>query len=169
MISPRILKILTILLLVTANIGCDQVSKSIIRQTVGFNDNIQLLNHHITVSNVENPGAFLSMGDGLPASVRGIALAFLPLLGLIIVLIYLLTRRRISSGVLTGLCFIVGGGIGNIFDRIAHGSVTDFLHIQFGIFQTGIFNMADVSITVGAGILLVHNLFGKSPASVPLT
>ena len=53
-----------------------------------------------------------------------------------------------------GLSFIIGGGIGNIYDRIVHGSVTDFLHIDLGLFRTGIFNMADVSIMVGMGIVL---------------
>ena len=50
--------------------------------------------------------------------------------------------------------FIIGGGIGNIYDRFVYGSVTDFFHIDFVIFQTGIFNMADVSVMVGMFILL---------------
>ena len=50
---------------------------------------------------------------------------------------------------------MVGGGIGNIYDRLIHGSVTDFLHLDFGLFQTEIFNMADVSIMVGMLTILV--------------
>jgi len=52
-----------------------------------------------------------------------------------------------------------GGGIGNVYDRIIYGSVTDFLHIDLGLFETGIFNMADVSITTGALILLANTLY----------
>ena len=59
-----------------------------------------------------------------------------------------------------GLAFIIGGGIGNIFDRIVYGSVTDFFHMDFVIFRTGIFNMADVSVMVGTSLLLVST-FGK--------
>ena len=54
-----------------------------------------------------------------------------------------------------GIIFCIGGGLGNLYDRIVHGSVTDFLHIKFGSLQTGIFNAADVSIMVGFGLILL--------------
>ena len=59
------------------------------------------------------------------------------------------------------LSFAIGGGIGNIYDRIIHGSVTDFMHIDFGFFETGIFNMADVSIMVGMLLFLVQSYLKK--------
>ena len=59
-----------------------------------------------------------------------------------------------------GLACVLGGGIGNLYDRVLYGSVTDFLHIDFGLFQTGIFNLADVSIMVGA-FLLAAEMFLK--------
>ncbi|MFA6946987.1 MAG: signal peptidase II [Pedobacter sp.] len=63
---------------------------------------------------------------------------------------------------LTGWCFVIGGGIGNLYDRIVHGSVTDFLHLDLGVFQTGIFNMADVSIMLGMVLILSGSvLFSK--------
>jgi signal peptidase II len=66
------------------------------------------------------------------------------------------------------MCFLIGGGIGNIYDRIKFGSVTDFLHIDFILFRTGIFNLADVSIMIGIGILLLHSFLGNrlSPETV---
>ena len=60
-----------------------------------------------------------------------------------------------------GVCFLIGGGIGNIYDRIVYGSVTDFLHMDFVLFKTGIFNMADVSIMTGIGLLLLQTLLAK--------
>jgi signal peptidase II len=57
---------------------------------------------------------------------------------------------------ISGLCLIIGGGIGNIIDRIIYGSVTDFLHFNFGIFQTGIVNAADMAITAGFVVLLLE-------------
>ena len=62
---------------------------------------------------------------------------------------------------LIGLCFVIGGGVGNLFDRILYGSVTDFLYLKFGIFQTGIFNMADVSIMTGISIVLLQFLLKR--------
>ena len=56
---------------------------------------------------------------------------------------------------LIGFCCIVGGGIANVYDRIVYGSVTDFFHIDLGgVFRTGIFNFADMSVMLGLGLLL---------------
>ena len=68
------------------------------------------------------------------------------------------------QAMLAGFCFVIGGGIGNVFDRIAYGSVTDFLHVKFGIFQTGIFNVADLSIMTGVVIILLQSIL-KQPGS----
>ena len=57
-----------------------------------------------------------------------------------------------------GFSLIIGGGIGNIFDRIVYGSVTDFLYLDFGgIFKTGIFNIADLSVTTGMILILISS------------
>jgi signal peptidase II len=72
--------------------------------------------------------------------------------------LYLLTKRNLTNMAIIGTCFIIGGGIGNIYDRIVYGSVTDFLHIDFVIFQTAIFNMADVSIMTGVFMIVLDAL-----------
>jgi signal peptidase II len=51
--------------------------------------------------------------------------------------------------------------MGNLIDRILYGSVTDFFHIQIGFFKTGIFNMADVSVTIGILMVLTIALIQK--------
>jgi signal peptidase II len=99
----------------------------------------------LTLTKIENTGAFLSLGQSMPKILRTIFLTILPLIILGLTFIYLLTKKNLSSFKVVGLCFVIGGGVGNLFDRVVYGSVTDFLHIDFGIFQTGIFNMADVS------------------------
>jgi len=60
-----------------------------------------------------------------------------------------------------GMCFLIGGGIGNIADRMIYGSVTDFLHLTFGALQTGIFNMADVSIMMGILLILLDSCYNR--------
>ena len=55
---------------------------------------------------------------------------------------------------------ILGGAIGNIWDRIAFGAVADFLHFHVGGWSFYIFNVADAAITVGVGMLLLESLLG---------
>ena len=154
-----ILRTLIILLFLALNIGCDQVSKSIVRKKVSVFDQINLWNNHLHIVKVENTGAFLSAGDSLSKPTKMIFLNLLPLAAVIFGLVFMLTKTDLSPLTLFGVILVVGGGIGNLYDRIVHGSVTDFLHLKFGVFQTGIFNVADMSITAGVLVILVANLF----------
>src|SRR5262245_30701544 len=131
MLSKNITRVIIILLLIVTNISCDQVTKSIVRRRVLPYAEINLLDNHLVITKVENTGAFLSAGHVLPGIVRFILLSLLPMAALLFGLFYVLTKHHLSPAALTGLCFIIGGGTGNIFDRVHHGSVTDFLHIRF--------------------------------------
>ena len=161
MLSDKITRVVIIMLIIFANIGCDQVSKRIVRHRISEDETIEALHNHLTVMRVENSGAFLSLGDSLSKSAKNILLSVFPLLALTFALVYVFTKQNIPIISLISICFIIGGGIGNLFDRIQYGSVTDFLYLHFGIFQTGIFNMADLSITTGTIIILLKPIFGR--------
>lgn len=150
------------LAILSSTIGCDQITKNIVRQNIDYNEQIGFISNHLTLTKIENTGAFLSLGDSLPKPVKKLLLTILPLVVLGLVLIYLLAKGNPSKLTILGICFIVGGGIGNIYDRIIYGSVTDFLHIDFVIFQTGIFNMADVSIMTGLFIVVLRSYFNRT-------
>ena len=77
-------------------------------------------------------------------------------------MIYVYRDKGIDKTSLIGFCFIIGGGIGNIYDRILYGSVTDFLFIDLGgVFKTGIFNIADLSVTTGMIMILLMSFRSK--------
>lgn len=152
----RIVRNLAVLGIILCNIGCDQVSKTIVRKKLDYNSEISLLKDHFVITKVENSGAFLSLGDSLPPLVKYILLSLLPVAALASGLYFLVSRNDIPKPILVAICFVIGGGIGNLYDRILYGSVTDFLHIDFGIFRTGIFNMADVSIMAGMLMILFY-------------
>jgi signal peptidase II len=153
----KFLRAAIILFILALNIGCDQVSKSIVRRDLQENQVIGFVANHVTLEKVENTGAFLSLGDNLGGPVRFIILLLLPLLAILFGLGYILYKTNINKYKLLGIILIIGGGIGNLYDRLAHGSVTDFMHIDFVIFQTGIFNVADMSIMAGMFIVLIDS------------
>ena len=155
MIAKNIIRIILILLVITANIGCDQFSKKIVKRSVLPYETIRVLNDHLTVTRVENSGAFLSAGDSMSKTSKQIFLTLIPIIAMILGLVYLFLKP-VSGNVLIGLCFVIGGGLGNLFDRIMHGSVTDFLFVKVGIFETGIFNLADVSIMTGMLFIFIQ-------------
>ena len=159
--AKQILRTLTILVILSSNIGCDQISKKIVRQRIDYNEQIGLMNNYLMLTKIENTGAFLSLGHSLPQPIKTLLLTILPIFVLGLTFIYVLTKRNLSNITITGICFIVGGGVGNIYDRLIYGSVTDFLHIDFIIFETGIFNLADVSIMTGVLAVLLDTYLSK--------
>ncbi|SKB87397.1 signal peptidase II [Daejeonella lutea] len=145
-------------LIITAiflNIGCDQVTKNIARNQIEYHEIIPVIDNFLTLTKVENSGAFLSLGSNLPDFIKVLVLNVLPIMVMLWGLYLVVEKTNMSRLLVVGLCFVIGGGTGNLYDRMRYGSVTDFLHLNFGIFETGIFNMADVSIMVGMGLIFI--------------
>ena len=80
---------------------------------------------------------------------------------MVAVFVYLIRNKDISPISVWALSFIVGGGVGNLYDRILYGEVTDMLFIDLQFAHTGIFNMADVSVMVGTGLILLEQFLPK--------
>ncbi|MFQ3239850.1 MAG: signal peptidase II [Olleya marilimosa] len=151
-----------ILGLVVFNIILDQVSKFIVRADVIAGSETEIFGQYFTLHNVENKGAFLGMGSDFSPTLRIALLLVLPIIVLALVLRHIIKDKTINTMTLVGFCCIVGGGLANVYDRIVYGSVTDFLHIDLGsVFRTGIFNLADVSVMVGMGCLIVGSFKNK--------
>lgn len=151
-----------ILALVLLNVGCDQISKEVVRTNVSHQDYIPLIENHFILTNVENTGAMLGFGQNFSPILKMIFLQGIPLLVLLVLLYRTLTKTNLKPWIVIGFAFVIGGGIGNLIDRIFYGSVTDFFQIRFGIFKTGIFNMADVAVTLGITLILVLSLRRKA-------
>jgi signal peptidase II len=162
--SNSILRVFVILIILTVTIGCDQVSKKIVREKIGDYQTISVINNYFTIEKVENTGAFLSMGDSVSKPLRIIFLNVIPLILILLSLGYILIKTNLNKTTLLAIILMIGGGIGNIYDRIVHGSVTDFLYINLGgMFHTGVFNVADLFITIGISMILIQSWFKKKP------
>ena len=83
---------------------------------------------------------------------------------LIVVYMLVLLKNENDNTKKLALSIIIGGALGNIFDRLPDGYVTDFLHLKINNFSFFIFNIADASITIGAVLLIYLELFNKENA-----
>ncbi len=158
----KTLRIFFVLSVLIIQVGCDQISKKVVRTNIEDRQQISVVENFLTLTKVENPGAFLSFGNTLPKSVRFALFVVFPILLLFAACIYLFKGKNLSIYAQTGIALLIGGGIGNLIDRILFGTVTDFVHLDFLIFQTGVFNMADVSIMAGMFILLGDKFMAPS-------
>lgn len=152
------LKKTAIVLLVLLNVGCDQISKNVVRKNIKNHDRIELIGSNFILLKVENKGAMLGFGASLPPVLKIILLQVLPVLVLLVLLFRIISNTNMNIWLVAAFACVIGGGMGNLIDRIAYGQVTDFFHINIGYFKTGIFNMADVSVTLGVLLILFLNI-----------
>jgi signal peptidase II len=135
--------------IVLATIGCDRATKRLAQDALAGRAPQSFVAGVVRLEYLENCGGFLSLGAGLPTPIRTgvftVGTAIL-LAGLGVVLL----RRRRSFGSLLGLALLWAGGLSNLADRVARGSVVDFLSLGIGPVRTGVLNVADIAITVGA-------------------
>jgi len=139
--------------------GCiilDQLTKAAARQSLPGTGVHHLVGDLLLMVYAENRGAFLGLGTGWPTAARQIVFILLSAAVLIVTVGVIFLSRKLSRSTAVALAFIAGGGLGNMIDRVSrNGFVTDFLNVGIGRLRTGIFNMADLSITIGAAILAV--------------
>ena len=150
---------LFILILIVFNIALDQISKVWVRANFEYREIKTLIGDKFIMQYVENKGAFLGMGSDMNDTLKLIFLLVLPTLVLGYVIYYIIKNKDLDRLSLIAFCCIIGGGIANVFDRIVYGQVTDFFFIDLGgVFKTGIFNFADLSVTTGMIMLLLSGI-----------
>ncbi len=108
-----------------------------------------LMKNFIHLTYVENRGAGFGLFSG-----NTVALTVITTIVIVGVLIYLVLAQKENQWLRVSLLFIVGGGIGNLVDRIGLGYVRDF--IQFAFWKDfAVFNVADTFVTVGVFMLVI--------------
>jgi signal peptidase II len=150
-----------------ACVGCDQITKSAARLRLEPGTTVSLFHDVVRLQHVENPGAFLSMGDSLAKSTRTVLFTFG---GIVLVggaFLWTARSRRMNVVETVGAALICSGGLGNLIDRLTQdGYVTDFLNVGIGPLRTGIFNIADFILLVGVALIILSNA-SSEPAAAP--
>lgn len=144
----------------------DRLTKAWIQRSMTVFDSWPIIPGWLRIVHTENPGAafgVLAEGNML---LRSVVLIGVSTLVLAFVASALWSRKSAFTATPTrvGLSLILGGAVGNLFDRISLGTVTDFIEVYHGSWTFPAFNVADSAITVGAGLLLIDLMLQKSGA-----
>ncbi|NKE71794.1 signal peptidase II [Candidatus Manganitrophus noduliformans] len=147
-----------ILTLLLATVGLDRITKVIARDRLESAPPISLFGGIVRLDYVENPGAFLGLGSGLSETTRFWIFSVLVGGFLVGLFLYVLIYRRLSVIEVAAFSLILGGGLGNLIDRVLYDYVIDFLVVGIGRLRTGVFNVADLAITAGVGLLFLRQV-----------
>jgi signal peptidase II len=136
----------------------DQATKSIVAHNLPLHDTITVIPGFFSISHVLNKGAAFSLFADSGSQYTTPGLIFF---SLIVLAVVSTTLWRASHAFTIGglaLALIMGGALGNLFDRIRIGSVIDFLMFNFGSYHWPDFNVADSAIVIGS-LLLISDIF----------
>ena len=145
--------------IIAAVVLLDRITKIYIRMHVSPWDVFPVISGFFNIVHTENPGAAFGVFSEANAQYRslvlvGISLAVMAILG---ALLWRPAKMGMPDSPLlrVGLSMVFGGALGNVWDRMFRGTVTDFLQFFFGSYEFPSFNAADSAITIGAGLLLI--------------
>ncbi len=131
----------------------DQITKFVVRSRMEIGETLPVFRGVLDITYVQNRGAAFSLFQN--SQLITVILPIITILAGIAFLVYL--RRNNERVAELGALLIVSGGIGNLIDRTVIGFVTDMISI--GRFP--VFNVADICVTVGCGLLILWGILGE--------
>ena len=117
---------------------------------MNLHQEIKIIPNFFSLYYVENPGAAFSILGN-----QTMLLIIVSVVCLILIKEYIKKEKEFSNLSIISLGMIIGGTIGNLFDRILYKAVIDYLAFDIFKYSFPVFNLADIAITVGAGLLLL--------------
>jgi signal peptidase II len=143
----------------------DRATKWMVAKDISLHDSIPVIPGFFRLTHVENRGAAFGLFADSPEQWKIAMLVLFSIVALIVVLALLWRNSHAMTSTGIGLALILGGAVGNLWDRLLNGRVVDFLLFYVGQYQWPAFNVADSAIVCGAGLLVIEILFAKAPAT----
>ena len=144
----------------------DQVTKAVVEANIPLHEARSVIPGLLRLTNVKNRGAAFGIFADSPSEGRIAVLILLSVVALAVVVTLLWRNQPSARRMGLGLALILGGAIGNLFDRLVQGSVVDFLDFYLSSYHWPAFNVADSAIVIGAGLLLLDMVLKPAAAQV---
>jgi signal peptidase II len=133
----------------------DRLTKWIIETRVSAFDNHVVIPGFFEIVHSQNSGAAFGLFAESTSEWRTVLLVGFSVVALLALIVMLWRTARLDRKTAIALALILGGAMGNVFDRVRWGTVTDFLLFYIGSYPWPAFNAADSAIVIGSGLLLL--------------
>jgi lipoprotein signal peptidase len=138
----------------------DQVTKAWAVRRLRFGEDISVIPGLLNFAYAQNTGVAFSMLDDHGDTGRW-GLSVVAMVAGALVLYFFWRTPRSDDRILGALALLLAGIIGNVTDRMRLGFVVDFIDVQFGSWHYPTFNIADMAIVIGAGLLILDMFMSK--------
>ncbi len=146
------------LLIVAAVVAFDQLTKQWILDAFSLYESLEIVPGFFSLTYLTNKGAAFGFLAGQTGAWRHYLFLVLGAVALVVIVIAWSRLRHAHRLYAVSLPLIGGGAIGNLIDRIRHGSVVDFLDVYIGTYHWPAFNVADSAITIGVVLFFIANI-----------
>jgi signal peptidase II len=139
-------------------VAADQLTKALVRQMLPLHTSVAVVPGFLDLTHVRNTGAAFGILNTADFPFKTVVIPVIATAALVAVGLYLANLGHHQLAARIGLALIVGGAAGNLLDRIATGSVVDFVDVYWRAYHFWAFNVADSSITIGVVIMILDTI-----------
>jgi len=150
-------------LLVAVTLIVDRWTKALIRNRFDLNESISVIDGFFNITYVRNTGVAFGIFSSISSPVKSVLLSLFTACAAIVVIAYSVRSPVRNRLLQVALGLILGGALGNLYDRLAYGYVVDFLELYAGSYHWPSFNVADAAISTGVVLLAIEIIRNEAP------
>jgi len=152
------------ILVAAATLGLDRWTKTLIQKRFDLNESISVIDGFFNITYVRNTGVAFGIFDPLSLPAKSVLLSVFTAFAAVVVITYSLRSSLRNRLLQFALALVLGGALGNLYDRLAYGYVVDFLEFYIRTYHWPSFNVADSAISIGVILLALEILRNEAPS-----
>ena len=152
------------LLLVVLTLAADRWTKAWIQNRFNINESATVIDGFFNITYVRNTGVAFGIFSSISSPAKSLLLSIFTAFAAVMVITYSVRSSVRNRLLQVALALILGGALGNLYDRLAYGYVVDFLELYVRTYHWPAFNVADSAISVGVALLALEIIRNESPS-----
>jgi len=151
-------------LLVVAVLILDRWTKLLIQKRFELNGSISVIDGLFNITYVRNTGVAFGIFSSISSPAKTVLLSVFTACAAVVVVTYSVRSPARNRLLQIALSLILGGALGNLYDRLVYGYVVDFLELYAGSYHWPSFNVADSAISIGVALLALEIIRNEAPS-----
>ena len=139
------------------------MTKTWIQDQFALHESASVIDGFFNITYVQNTGVAFGIFSSIISPVKSVLLSVFTAFAAIVVVAYSVRSPARNRLLQVALALILGGALGNLYDRLAYGYVVDFLEFYIGTYHWPAFNIADSAITIGVVLLALEIIRNETP------
>ena len=151
-------------LLVAATLAFDRWTKALIQKRFDLNASMSVIDGFFNITYVRNTGVAFGIFSSISSPAKSVLLSVFTACAAVVVITFSVRTPAHNRLLQIALSLVLGGALGNLYDRLAYGYVVDFLELYAGSYHWPSFNVADSAISIGVALLAIEIIRNEAPS-----